>query len=220
MASMLNIPQWFLIAEFWLELTFAIITLLVGVYAYKTYKLSGRREPKLFAYGFSLISLAYFIQFFFSIMIITKINEDICDQLRIQNILYLNMGTIIFQVILFSIGLATLVYMTFKKPNRKLFTLLILTVLVAIIFSAHKLLTFHLLSTLFLAYIVFYYADHLYKKNNKKVKLIFIAFVLLLLSSLDFLLAGFHDALFVAGHILELGAYILILVNLIHILRK
>jgi len=220
MASILDIPTWFLTTRIGLDFLFALVTLMVSHNAFKIYALSKRREVKLLSTGFFFISTSYIIQTFFGIMILTKLNQGICDFWEIQSVATINLMTIILHILFFSIGTVTLVYMTFRKKNLKLYFLLLGISLLALSSSKNIILTFHMLTTAFFLYLVLHYHEMIKKLKKQKVLIIFIVFTLLFLSSIDFILSRFHDGFFITGHILEFGAYLLILVNLIQTNKK
>ncbi len=220
MTNLFLVPQWFYGYDIALELLFALITLAVGLVALKVHRLSSQAQVKLFGYSFLLIASSYFFKSVINFLILSKIRGGTCTACKISDILlYDNIGMIGY-MILFAIGLGTIGYMTLKIDNWKAHTLLILILALAIIFSINKVYIFYLLSSILLVYILGYYIYNFIKNKQRKVILIIIAFSFLLFGSIHFLISVNHSIFYVIGHVLELVAYALILLNLLLAIKK
>jgi hypothetical protein len=220
MVDIFLIPTWFFGYDVLLELAFAIITLVVGLYSYKVYKLSGRKQVQTFSIAFFLISVAYLMQSITNFLIISKLNENVCQVLKINSITTLNNLGFYAYMLFFIIGLLILTHTTIKAKNEKLYSLLFVITLLAIIFSTNKLYIFYLLASVLLAYMVWYYFNNYLKNKQAKTLLVLAAFIFLLFGRIHFLVSVNHGLFYMIGHFLELIAYILILINLILIIRK
>jgi len=84
------VPQWFFGYDSILELAFAIVTLLVGVYAFKIYKISGQRQLRLFGTAFMSFSLAYFVISYLNFCVISELKGDLCELAESSNLSFLN----------------------------------------------------------------------------------------------------------------------------------
>src|SRR4030042_337553 len=134
MANIYLVPNWFLGYDILLELAFAIVSLIVGIYAFKIYRLSEQQESKLFSIAFFSISVSYFIQSFLNFAIISELNENISILLRINNINTMNSLGIFAHMIFFMAGLITLVYMTLRIRSVKAYSLLLIIIMLSLIF--------------------------------------------------------------------------------------
>jgi len=123
-------------------------------------------------------------------------------------------------MVLFIAGLITLTYMTFKTKNFEMYVLLLITTAISIIFSFNALSVFYILFYIFLAFILVYYLENYLKNKNKKTFFVLLAFGLLFLSSIHFMLPGDNVFYYMLSHFFELMAYLLILIDLIIIVRK
>jgi len=220
MGNVFLVPSWFFGYDVVLELIFAIITLSVGIYAFKIYNLSGQRQTKLFGGGFLFISASYFVQSILNFAIVSKLNENVCQALKISDVAVLNAVGIYAYIFLFIAGLVTLVYMTFRIKNWKIYSLLLLVSLLAITLIPNTLYFFYLLASVFLFYICTHYFSNYIKNKNPQKLLVLIAFGFLLFSTFHFIFSVNHSLYYAVGHILELIAYILILINLIRVIKK
>ena len=213
-------PKWFFGYDIILELLFAIITLTVSLFAFKIYKLSGQKQSKLFGIGFLLISLSYFAQSFINFAIVSKLNENICQTLKIISVNTLNIVGIYLYMALFLTGLITLTYMTFRLLDLRIFTIILIIVLLSVILNSRAMYLFYILSSLLLIYIIIHYLKNYLHKKRGRILLILTAFIFLLFGRLHFIFSINHELFYALGHILELIAYLLILINLILIIKK
>ena len=196
------VPNWFFNYSVILELAFAMITFTVGLFAFKINKLSEEKSAKLFGISFIFLSLHYFIQSFINFSIVSTLNKNICNLMKIQDINTLNIIGAYSHMLFFIIGLSTLTYMTLKIKSRTAYILILILPLSSILFSENKLYVFYIISSIFLIFITMHYMKNYMKNKQIKTLFILIAFIFLLF-----------------GHFLELIAYLLILLNLILVLK-
>jgi len=219
MANIYLVPNWFFSYSIGLEIAFALITILVASYSFRIYNLCKEKEYKHFGIGFIFIAVSYLVWAFVNLFLLDKISSGV-QALTLQE--FVSIGSVgIYVYMLFTlIGLATLAYITLKTNNNKIYALMIIISIVALTFSLNKAITFHLLSAIFLIFLISHFFIHYLKTKKHKNLLIPIAFVLLLASHIHFIFAINHYVYYVAGHITELIAYLMILGRLILIARK
>jgi hypothetical protein len=220
MANFYLVPNWFFGYDLVLELAFAVIALIVSMYAFRIYKLSDQYQSKLFGFAFLFFSISYFIQSFLNFSIISKLNQNICNMMKMQDISVFNALGIYAHMFFFIIGLVTLTYMTLGIKSNKTYSLLLIISLASLFFSLNKLYWFYALSSLFLIYVVIHYIINYLENKQFKTILVLIAFGFLLFGQMHFIFAVDHVKHYILGHFLELVAYILILINLMLVLRK
>jgi len=201
-------------------LAFAIITLGLGLFAFKIHKLSEQKSTKLFGISFIFISLHYFIQSLLNFSIVSTLNQNICNIMKIDNINSLNTLGAYSHMLFFIMGLATLTYMTLKIENKTTYILLLILPIASIIFSQNKLYLFYAIASIFLIFIAIHYLKNYLKNRQFKTLLILIAFIFLLFGNLHFIFSVNHGVYYIIGHFLELVAYLLILLNFILVLKK
>jgi len=220
MLNLYLIPNWFFGIDVVFELAFAVVSLIVSLYAFKIYKLSNQTQSKLFGFSFLFFSISYFIQSFMNFAIISKLNENVCVALKFQSIDALNTLGIYAHILFFTLGLATLTYMTLRTNNKKLHSLIIVIAIFFILFSANKIYSFYFLSSIFLIYIVSHYFLNYLENKQTKTLLVLIAFIFLLFGNIHFMFAVNHILFYILAHFLELISYSLILINLLLILKN
>ncbi|MDO8460114.1 MAG: hypothetical protein Q7S74_03325 [Nanoarchaeota archaeon] len=212
------VPKWFFGFGIGMEFLFAIATLIVALYSFAIYRLSLQRESKWFGIGFLMIAISYFIKAILNSFLLNEIKEGLRG-IALEELNMIGLIGAYSHIILFTIGLVTLAYTTFKFPSWRLYILLIVTSLLTITISYNKVLAFHLVSGLFLLFISVYYINEYVKNKNSKTALVMLSFVLLFLSGLDIDSINFYSA-FVISHFIEFGAYLLIMISLFLTIRK
>jgi hypothetical protein len=206
------ISQGFMNLNILFTLAFAVTTFLVSFISYKVYKLTGRKELKLFSFAFLSFALAYILQLILGIVLKYKLETVVRAKLRTM-VPFITASTFSHEI-LFSIGLILLVYMTCKSKDKKLLGLLLGLVLIPILFNPMSIHIFHIIVSFVLMFIVLFYYKNYKHHKNLKTKLVLIAFVFLLISNLTFVFSARQGLFFILGRSLELIAYICILVNL------
>ncbi|MBR9704573.1 hypothetical protein GOV12_04120 [Candidatus Pacearchaeota archaeon] len=214
------IPSWFFGLDFIFELAFAIITLIVGLYAFKVFKLSGQHKIKLFGISFIFFSISYFIQSFINYAIISKLGENICNVIKLESVNILNLLGIYVHIFFFILGLVTLVYMTLNIKSAKTYTMILFITFFSLFISLNKIYLFYILSSLMLIYIVVHYFNNYSKNKQRSSLLVLIAFIFLLFGHIHFIFSVNHTIFYTIAHFLELSSYVLILINLIWVLKK
>jgi hypothetical protein len=201
-------PSWFYAYDLVFHLIFALTSLLLAAVSTKLYNLTGQRQAKLFGIGFFLISASYFTKLLFDSIIFWQ-----WDKTSLQSILTIEYWSTYLHYSLALSGLLVLLYMTFQIKNLKILAAMIGMSIVAQAFCEEPFLCFYLISVICFALISLFFLQN-YSRNRCSLAFFSaMAFVLLLVSSILFVLPADNDLLYVVGHVFELTAYILILAN-------
>lgn len=213
-------PTWFFGYDIALELIFAIVSLVVSIFAFKIYKATDQKPVKLFGTSFLFISLSYFMQSLFNFLIISKLNEQVCVIVKMQSVYLFDTIGMFTHMIFMIVGLVILTYMSFKSEKKSLLMLLLVISLLSIFLSRNKLYMFFLFSSIYLIFIAWHFISNYLRNKQKKTLLIAIAFLFILFGNIHFLFSVSHQLMYAIGHILELLAYLLILWNFYLVLKK
>ena len=213
------VPHWFAGYNAILEMLFFAISLLVGAYALKIYRLSGQRQHKLFGISFLMISASYVIQSVLNFLSRYSMGGG-CNMQTMSSMHTLNIAGIYAHMFFFITGLVTLAYMTLKIRDLKAYFLFAAIAIGALFFSSNKLFFFYVISSILLIYISFYYLKNYLQSKKANALIVFIGFLFLLFAKIHFIFSIDHGAFYVAGHLLEFVAYALILINLISVIRR
>lgn len=208
-------PQWFFGIDVALEFLFAIILLAVALFGHKIYKKTGQRQIKYFSLAFLFIGVSYVIQSIFNYLVVSQLVETVCYVIKFRSIALFNLYGMYAHMLLMTIGLVLLVYMTFKIEDKRPLWLLMIISLLAIFLSCNQLYIFYLLSSVYLIFLVWHFLGNYLKNKTGNSLLIATAFLLIFFGSVHFTFSMDHQPYYVVGHILELFAYLLILINLL-----
>ena len=212
-------PQWFSGYNSILEMMFFAVTLLVGAYALKIYRLSGQKQHKLFGLSFLMISASYILQSVLNFLNRYSMAGG-CNMQTMSSIYSLNVAGIYLHMLLFIIGLVTLACTTLKIKDLKAYFLFAAIAIGALIFSSIKLYFFYVISSILLIYISLFYLRNYLQSRKTNALIVFIGFLFLLFAKIHFIFSVDHGAFYVAGHMIELVAYALILINFISVIRR
>lgn len=221
MALVLLKPIWFHGYDIVLEIVFAIIALLVAYYANKINKIAQTHESKLFAEGFFFITASYIILAIINFAAIFAIKTaSIKSPVRISDLITLGEFGVLISISLFLIGLIILAYMTLHYRNKRIPILMIIPVLIALLLSYNKLFLFYTIAAFLLLYITIYYFQYYLKRNNLNTLLILIAFLLMFIAKINFIVSLSQPLFYAVGHIFEFLGYSLILISLIRVIKQ
>lgn len=213
------IPNWFYGFDIGMEILFAIITLCVSAISFRIYSMTQERKIKLFGIAFLLIGISYIIwagiNFWFTQLIGDEIRE-----LSVQSIANIGLFGLYGYIILFTSGLVNLVSTTCNSYKGRSYYLIFGLSLLVIIASINKLVTFRIVSTFLLFFVAYHYFEEYLNNKNRKTFYVMLAFTFLLISNIDFIFLYYSYKIYVIGHILELAAYLFMLVSLIKSVKK
>ena len=111
-------PTWFYGYDVTFEVVFAIISLIIALFAFKIYKASDQRYAKFLGISFSLISFSYFIQSAFNFFAISKLNENICGMIRLNSVALFDSIGVYLHMLFFLLGIVILVFMVLKSSTK------------------------------------------------------------------------------------------------------
>ncbi|MEK6878307.1 MAG: hypothetical protein AABY22_01795 [Nanoarchaeota archaeon] len=212
-------PNWFIKTSIILEVIFALVCTAVALYSFKVYRLTEQREHRLFGTAFASIAVSYFIWVFLNIFFLTEIGEGV-DALVVEKLNLLNLFGIYSHIFFFSLGLVTLAYTVLKVKNLRIYSLLLVLMLFAVVLSKNMSTSFFLLSSIFLFFISIHYLEEYLKNKSNRKLMIFTAFLFLFLGFLDLTFSIRNYINYIVGHFLELVAYIIILISLVISIKK
>ena len=213
------IPNWFFGFDIGMEILFAVITFLVAIFAFRIGYLTKERKIKLFGISFLLIGFSYLIWAGINFWFVNLGPDGLAD-LTVRGVAMIGSLSLAAYTILFTAGLVTLAYLTCDVKKGKVYYL-ILGLSLLVLFSCFNTLDmFGVLSIFLLSVITYHYFEEYLKFQNRKSLLVLVAFLFLFVGNVAFIYSSVYYQAYVAGHILELIAYLLILVNLIKTVKK
>lgn len=214
------VPEWFFGFDIAMEFLFAFTAALVALYSFYIYHISQQRESRLFGSGFLLISISYLIKVALNMFVLTEIKSGLLG-ISLEHLSTVGRVAAYANLLLFMIGLITLVYLTFRAKGIRLYALLVALALVPLIFSTDRINLFIIISSMLLALLCIHYLREYDRTKNKRTLSVLIAFTLLLLSNIwTFIAAENYYLTFVIGLFMELAAYLLIMMSLFLTIRR
>lgn len=224
MVKIVLTPDWFLGKDVLIEFFSFIVLFIFSILAIRSYKLNKNRNFLYLGWGFGLIALAQLAA------VITKLvlYYDIGPSATIGNALItsnlLNSVDIFYYAGFFFQRFLTLcgLYIIYRLPRVKKsvgdYVLVLYFILISSVLSTEFYYLFHLTALFLLVLIVNNYYG-IYKKNKfVNTKILIVAFAMLALSQLIFVLSKV-DALFVLASIIELVSFVGLLFLVIKILK-
>jgi len=217
-------PKWFYGLDIGFEVTAAVITFLIAVYAFRIFLLTRLRKYLYFTMAFLFISGSNFLRSLADYTVYSSLVGHIPNVVAaatqftpLQN-LY-NLGTLGFMVLAFA-GFLILVAIYMKINNFRTVTLLFALALAIAALSANKFLAYYI--TLFV--ILIFIVTHLFINHRQKRKLstflVLYGMACLLAAQAFFLLLGLGAFYYTVGHVLQAFGFVLLLLNLILVMRS
>jgi len=221
MNEMYLVPSWFFGLDIGMELLFAVITILISVIAFKIYSMTQDRKVKLFGLAFLLIGLSYIVWAGINLWF-TQVMGDEIRELSIQSITTIGLLGFYSYIVLYISGLINLVSTTCESYKGRAYYLLFGLSLLVVVSSLNKLITFRIVSAFLLFFVAYHYFDEciMNKNKNRKANYIMLAVSLLLISNIVFIFDYYSYYSYVVGHLIELFAYLLMLISLIKSVKK
>ena len=217
-------PDWFLGMDVVIEAFSFIVLFIFSFLAIRNYKLNKNRSFLYLGAGFALIALAQLAAVMTKLVLYYDIGPSqaigaaiITSQLVSSVDIFYSAG-FFFQRFLTLSGL----YIIYRLPRYKKsvgdYALIIYFILISALLSKGVFYLFHL-TALVLLVLIFDNYHALYKKNKfVNTKILLIAFGMLALSQLIFILSNI-EAMFVLGNVIELISYTILLILIVRILK-
>lgn len=218
MAQLYVVPKWFFGYDIAMEIIFTLVTFAVAYYSLKVYSIYHQKSSKAFGIGFGFISASYLIWALINLFLLSEVNESM-DAININEIISLGLVGLYSYMFFYIIGVSILAYITLKVKDLKIYFLIVSLSLVGIMLSSNKIIAFHLISAILLSYVVYFYLIEYIVNKNKRTFLVLLAFVFMVLTSINLIFIVTDYYYYIAAHLLNLIAYGLILANLL-IIRK
>lgn len=219
-----HVPFWFLGSEIIIQVLFALVTLAIAYYAYRVHRITRQRSSLLFGGAFLGISGAYFVQALFNYLLLIGVRTP--DIIRLTNgssvaaTMQLSIFAVFLHMLLMLVGVSLLAYVTLKERGAKIYILLLLLSIIAVLFTVEVSLVYFLIVSIFLAFITAqHYQRHL-KKPSKNTLYVFLGFGMVFLGTVQLAFATTLSALYISGHFIAMIGYIVLLASLLRIVKR
>ena len=206
-------PPWFLGYSVLFSFLFMLASLLIAGFSLSIYLKTYSKNVRLFGVGFLLIALSYLTQAILNLFVYVRAKNGICDNLQLQSLNVLSHLGIGLHLVLMTMGLALLVYVTLKTREPKILALLLIVSGVTLLLSKNVMYAFFLLSTIYLALLTWHFVDNYSHKKEKMTLIIAVAFFILTLGWIGLLFIPYSPLFYILGSMLHLSGFGLIFWN-------
>lgn len=213
-------PTWFFGCDIVLEFVFFIVSLLLAIFSFRMYKICNENKLKLFSLSFILISLSYLTQTVSNFILLTSHSMYTCNSFKTRDILLTDTVGIFSHLLLMSIGLLLLAFMTFEIRKKSLFFMLVAMNVISLFLARNVFVMFFWLTATYLVIISSHFIRNYIRVRQKHALIIALAFILFLIGNLDFAFSLKYPIFYAMAHVLQLFAYILILINFFYQVKK
>jgi len=219
--SLVFSPIWFFGYDSVLDLISFVITMLIGFYSYKIYKLTGKKNYFYLYLAFLLLSIALVVKSFANL----SLYFDLLHRIGVRDTRlfgYQMAALALFgHVLLTLLGYITLIALTLKLKGKRIVSLLFFLVILTVLLAKNSFMFFHLISfALVLLYVTPYFYENYMNVKNVKALLVFLCFLFLSFSHLFLALVFYNNYLYVIGIILQMAGYLMLLINLLLVFKK
>jgi hypothetical protein len=217
-------PDWFLGADVLIEIFSFAILLLFFILAIKNYKLSKNKNSFYLGFGFFAIALAEIFTILTKLILYydTNFTQQIGDLIITYKVV--KSVDIFYYAGFFLHKFFTLMglYIIYKIPSKKGtaqdFLLAAFFMIISALFSNFFQYVFNLTSLLLIGLIITNYTEIYNKNKSENTRILIIAFALLALSQMIFILSSLN-ILYVIGQSIQLVSYIILLVLIMRIIK-
>lgn len=217
-----HIAEYFFFYNLIFTILFFLIAGGISVLAFKIYRLTKKRQLKLFSLSFLAFAIAH-IGMFGAEMARILFGEPMQGGHHLMQCPFcfsfwpFLMG---LTLTLYLAGLILLVYMTFKVEEVRVPLLLGAVIAASMLFIPRPIFLFHIIATIILFFLAWYYAKSYLKHRHAGNMLVFLAFLFLLLGNLLLAFSIQNVLFFTIGRSLQLVGYGCFLANLILVFKK
>ncbi len=218
----LIVPNWFRGVDQAFDIFSVIVSLLIFLYAFRAYKLTGQKKHLVFSIAFLLIGMSFIFKIADVLGFYPAVKNtasEISFLLSVNRMINLHLLFVHIQRFFILLAFSMLFFLTRKIKNKEIIFLFIL-----LIFSISFFITSYFLFHLMLSIVTFLLVLHYYSNYKKlKTKSSFICnlgFVFIFLSHLMYLFILLHSYFYIFAEIVQLVAFSLLLYTLILVRRK
>ncbi|MBI2498787.1 hypothetical protein HYV88_00935 [Candidatus Woesearchaeota archaeon] len=217
-------PGWFNGADIIIDLVSIFVLSLIAFFSAKYYRINENRNYLYLAISFSLLAssfifknlINFFIYYKFielggaKIITLTFKTTEILEDLLFFGVLLYRLLTLFGFYILYSI---------YQKQSKATIFLISYLILVSTYFSKEIYYVFHTTAfVLLLTIIISYYWKHL-NRQYSSTGLLTYSFMIIAISQIFFMVAGLDNHFYVAGKLIQLVGYILLLITFIIVIK-
>jgi len=207
------------------EIIMVAVLILISLHSYSIFKISREKNFKWFSYSFFVIALAFVGRILMNTVIYTQNVRQKVAGLIITTFKHTSASDVLWNYGLFGyrtlmlLGLIGIFLIITKSRKKKNWLLLGYLAVLTALASMQIHYIFNLTATVILALISLQFYQNYLKHPRKSTLGVTAAFSVIFLSHAIFIFEGFNHLLYVAGEIVQLVGYLLLLAVYIALLR-
>lgn len=207
------------------EFLIILVSLVIAYYSNKIYNLIKDRHYRYFSFAFLAIAISFVFKILSNLTIIHRVVIERANFIfviwhQFQYMQLINFLSFIFYKTFHLLGFLILFFIVTRTKDKEKIFLFIYLSIIAIFLSIYFDFIFHLT----LVFILFSLTHHFYENYNRKkslnTKLVFIAFLLILLGQIFFIFEDVYILFYFVGEILLLIGFLFLLINQIKLKRE
>ncbi|NOZ80501.1 MAG: hypothetical protein GXP63_02415 [DPANN group archaeon] len=213
-------PDWFFNIDSLFEFFSLIVTVLISLQAFRTWKFTGEKKYRIVGLSFASISLSLLFK---ALTNVTVYNSQTVERTIGRFIVTYHTS---YQIYLFIVVLIVLYRLFFllgiwgffnivyqSKDRHQLWVTGILLVTIATFLETETLFMFHIIAAVILGFIVKYYLSICTTRKDRCMKKMAMAFSLLLLSQISYIFTSLSAEMYVVAEAFQLLGFIFLLVQ-------
>ena len=208
-------PEWFFGADASIEAFAALIAFFVAFASLRVYNITKERKYAFFTASMVLLTLSFLSRAIADILL-----EELIWKVPSTQAGLIFLSGYVSHILLDLIAYALLVIITHKISDKRVIALLFIIMIPSMLLSGSYFVSFYGLSFILLSFVTFAYLENCRKVRKTAASCVFIAFLLLTIVQLFFLLEPFYSALYVAAHVAQAAGYFVLLFALIRTLYR
>ena len=224
MVQLVFSPKWFWGKDIFIDSIAAFVLILIAVFVTRYYRIKKSRNYLYFAISFYLMALSFLSKILINFTIYYQVlHTQVIGSIQYTQIILksseiLAISGLFFYRLLTLVGLFML-YSIYEKQSKANILLMAFFIITSVFFSKEEYYIFYILSFIFLGIISNRYYQN-YKKNKKKeTAMLAASFAVITLSQVLFIFVNFARYLYVAGEIMQLIGYVILLVTFVSVLK-
>lgn len=217
-------PKWFWGKDIFIDSIALLVLLSIAVFATRYYKIKKTKNYLFLAISFYLIALSFFSKILINFTIYYQVlhTKVIGSMTYTQTILKSSdilafSGLFLYR--LFTLLGLYLLYSIYEKQSKANIALIVYFIIISIFFSKEEYYIFYLTSFILFAIISNRFYQN-YRKNREKASgMLAASFLVITLSQALFMLVNFTKHFYVAGEVIQLIGYVILLTAFVTVLR-
>jgi hypothetical protein len=208
------------------ETIMVAVMFLISLYSYSIFKLSKENKYKWFSYSFLLIAIAFIGRILMNFVVYTRSIRKVVANTVIMTFNHTSASDVLWNYGLFGyrlfllVGLLGIFLIIVRSCEHKNWLLIFYLAILTALVSMQVPYIFNLTAAVILGLITLQFYQN-YSKRPKKTSFgVATAFFIIFLSQVTFIFERFNYSLYVAGNVIQLVGYLLLLSVYIWILRK